>query len=320
MSDFFNRYWKLKFESNDGSFKFDIDQDQFGNSLRVVFDIGAAADFRYYSGTIKIYNLDRNKRKQLSFNLLLDEFGTGPRVQLIAGYQDRNGAIFNGAINRGFTIREPQNGDFITNLQVGIPWNGNKEVTVQGIDVQSSTLKSLLFSEVERLISQQGTIGIEKAEKFRDNFDMAIDKYLDVGNVKNKSLTYHGSASKVLEEIAQEFNLIFFMDGGRFNVTSGGFKSSDDVRTPITIPPGNTAPEKIITRRNGLIGSPIYTDTGARAVSYLQPDFRVFQLVRVESEVLTKNFSITDLRFTGDTHGDEWYSEFDGTNFNQFAR
>jgi len=320
MSVFFDRYWRLKIAAQDGSFEFEIKPDQFGNSLRMQFDISAAIDFRYYSGVIKIFNLDQTKRKQLMFNLLADEFGTGPLVELEAGYQSKRGLIFSGAIQRGYTIREPQTGDWVSSLQVGYPWNGSKDVTISGIDVRSSNLKSLLRSEVEKLLQQTGKAGIQKSGNFNENFDAAIDKYLDTGNVKNKSLSYSGKASQILDEIAKEFNIIFFTDQGKFNVVSGGFKSSDDVRNPVTIPPGNMIPEKILDKTNGLIGSPIYTDTGATARFYMQPDFRVFQLIRIESEVLNKNISITDLKHSGDTYENNWYSEIDGSNFNNFAR
>ncbi len=318
MSNYFGRFWKLRIKDRLGNFDYTIKKDDYGRSLRVKFDIKATTDLKYYSGTIKIYNLAPGKRKNLIFNLLLDKFGTGPSVQLTAGYDQKNGIIFDGAVTRGFTIREGV--DWVTTLYVGIPLKNDKEITIQSEAVNNGNLFSFLFDAVAKIVDQPDRVEIKRAPNYKKNFQAAVDEFLNVGNIKNKQLGWNGYATSILSEISTEFNILFFIDHQGLNAISGKFEQSSSGQSPLTIPDDTTVPEKIFTKENGLIGSPIYTDTGAKIITYLMPELRIFQYIGARSDVLNKNFSIHELIHRGDTHDNDWFSEIDGSNINQLLR
>jgi len=320
MTEQFGRFWKLKIKDREGAFDFDIEQDGFGNSLRCQFEINASRDLRFYSGVIKVFNLEPTKRKQLVFNQLREDFGKGPLAQLTAGYQENNGLIFNGAVHRGYTIREIQGGDYITILQVGIPFKYDKKITIDPQPINDNNLLGFLKKAIDKILNQPDRISINKAQNYETNFETAINDFLSTGNIANKTLGYHGTSIKIIGDIEEEFNIKFFQDHNGFNVVGGKFATSSDPRTPITLPQGNTVPEITFNKETGLIGSPIYTDTGAKFFVYLRPEIKMFQFVRVESDVLTKNVSIQSLIHRGDNRGDEWFSEIDASNFNQLIR
>lgn len=311
MTELFNRFWNLRVKARDGSFDFTVAPDDFGQSLRMQFDIKATKDLKYYSATIKIFNLAPNKRKQLVFNQLQREFGTGPAIQLTAGYQRKSGLVFDGAIHRGYTVREPSSGDWVTHLFCGVPLKDDREITIPGQVVNDTNLFSFLFATVDAVLNQPDRIQIKKSKNYESNFRAAVDDYLARGNVKNKAITYSGSSERILREISDEFNIDFYIDHNGFNAIKG--RRGADAQSARTDPPDTTIPEKTITRNTGLIGSPIYTDTGAKLITYLQPDLRVFQWIRVESDILNKNIAILDLVHRGDTHDNTWYSEIDGS-------
>ncbi len=319
MTELLNRYWRLKVTGDD--FAFNIEPDSFGKSLRAQFSINATVSFFAYSGTIKIYNLDPTRRAQLSFNLLLDDFGTGPKIELIAGYKDQSAVIFDGALIRGFPSKDPSTGTFVSNLQVGLPFKQDKDITIQSQKITDGNLLSFLKSAVDKVVNQPDRTPIKKAPSYNSNFAEAIDQYLSTGNLKNKNIGWSGPARQIIEEIQQEFNLFFYYDSTGYNVVSGKYKSSSSPKSPITVPNNTTVPELIFrSRDNTIIGAPIYTDTGAKIITQLRPELRIFQLVGVESEVLTKHISVLELIHRGDTYTDEWYSELDGSNLNQQIR
>ncbi len=321
------RFWSLDVVGNAAKgqdFSFLVETDTNDKSLRIQFEISATVDTRYYNGTIKIFNLGETKRNNLNHNLLLKDFGTGPSVKLKAGYKNRNGFIFDGVVHRGYNIRQPETGDWITHLQVGLPFKQDQQTyippMVSGSIGKSSGLKNYIFQTITITLTQPQRFPVKLAPNFRDNLNSAIDQYLLINTI-NDSLGYNGNAISILDEIKDRFNLIFTYDSQGLNVTSGRYKENgDSERTPLTIPNDTTVPELTLSKENGLIGSPIYTDTGAKIISYLRPELRVFQYIGVRSKVLNRDISIVELTHIGDTHTDEWYSEIDGSNFNQLIR
>lgn len=306
--ELFNRFWELNIKSNPTTqteFEYIIKQDEFGNSLKITFDINVARDIRYYNGTIKIYNLEPDKRRNLVYNILGNAFGTGPQVKLVAGYQGRQGLIMDGIVTRGHTVREPSSGDWITVLQCGASFKADKEVTIQPQKVTKPNLFSFIKNSLSVLIplgdvvDKDGRFIIKRAKNFDKNLDSSVQTFLNFNTI-NKAIGYSGTVAKILNEISEEFGLIFYYDNEGFNVT-----------TTIL---SNGISEIEINQDTGMIGSPIYTDTGTKTKTYLNASYRLFQQVHVRSGVLDKLVRITTLNHRGDTHTNEWYSEIDANN------
>jgi len=315
--ELFDRYWKLQVKARDNSFDIIISPDKFGNTLRVAFEINATDNLQYYTGEIKIWNVQETKRKALVFNLLGQDFGSGPVVQLTAGYKQKNGLIFNGAVTRGYTTREPQTGDWITTLQVGLPVTFSKKITVpqQKMTSSSDVLPFLKFV-VDKTVFQDDKIPIAFAPGYAANFEAAVNDYFASGNTLNEMMGYSGTASQILSEMSNRFNLSIFQDHNGLNVVGKKFSSNSRAGQPVTLPDATTVPELTISANTGLIGSPTYTDTGAKLISYLRPELRMFQYIKVDSAILNKNVSILSMIHRGDSMTNEWYTEVDGSNIN----
>lgn len=310
----FNRFWELNIKSNPETqteFDYVIKQDDFGNSLRIKFDINATIDIRYYSGTIRIYNLEPDKRRNLVFNILGEKWGTGPSVKFVAGYQEKPGVIMDGVVQRGFTTREPSTGDWITVLQCGTSFKNDRDVTIQSAKVTNDNLLTLVKNWLSILIPEGSTVDtngrfiVKRAKSFTTNLTNAVNTFLSTNTI-DKTVSFSGPASKILNEISLAFDLVFYYDNEGFNVTELVLGQEDE--------------ELEISQDTGMIGSPIYTDTGAKVITYLKPEFRLFQPIRVKADVLDKKVKILKLNHRGDSHSNEWYSEIDASNIGQAVR
>ena len=310
----FNRFWELNIKSNpetQTAFDYVIKQDDFGNSLRVKFDINATIDIRYYSGTIRVYNLEPDKRRNLVFNILGEKFGTGPSIKLVAGYQEKPGVIMDGVVQRGHTVREPSTGDWITVLQCGTSFKNDRDVTIQSAKVTNGNLLTLVNNWLSILIPEGATVDtngrfiVKRAKSFSNNLTDAVNTFLSTNTI-DKTVSFSGPASKILNEISLAFDLVFYYDNEGFNVTVPVLGQEDE--------------ELEISQDTGMIGSPVYTDTGAKVITYLKPEFRLFQPIRVKSDVLDKKVKILKLNHRGDSHSNEWYSEIDASNIGQALR
>ena len=249
--EFFNRFWEFNIRSNPATqteFDYVIGQDDFGNSLRLSFDINATIDIRYYSGTIKIYNLEPNKRKNLVFNILGNNFGTGPQVRLVAGYQGKSGLIMDGIVHRGYLTREPSSGDWINVLQCGAAFKSDKQVNIQSVKVDNGNLLNLVKNWLSVLVPEgtvvdsDGRFIIKRAKDFNQNLSDAVGISI-FSNTYNRPFGASGTASKILNEISDAFDLVFYYDNEGFNVTS-----------PIL---SNELPEIELNQDTGMIGSPV---------------------------------------------------------------
>jgi len=307
----FDRFWELTLTSNPNTqseFTYVIKPDDFGNSLRISFDIQASLGLENYSGTVNIYNLDPDKRKNLLYNQLLEEFGSGPSIKLVAGYKEKSGIILDGVVQRGFTVREPLSGDWITKLKCGLAFKNDQDITIPAQKITNDQLFAFLTSWIDAVLPE-GT-GVDsnnryrtkRAKNFFDNLSDAADAYSEIATL-NTSIGYSGPVAQIINEIEKKFGLHFYYDNEGLNVTTNIVLDGTD--------------ELEISQNTGMIGSPIYTDTGAKVKTYLKPEYRLMQQVRVNSEILDKRISIVSMNHSGDSHTNDWFSDIDASNIGQ---
>lgn len=311
MSLLFNRYCRLDIKSQTGEFQdISIKPDKLNRIFRIQFNVNATYDFAFYRAEIKIYNLPKNIRKKFIWNRLGDDFGLGPLVTLTAGYKAKSGIIFDGAIQSSHTERDVKTGDFITVLNCGIPLS-NKKINIQAYPKASiqNNLYPAIFSIIKKAISQPP----KKEISLANGFDGTLANSLS-GVVLSSDLKLSGNTFTILKKLEQKFGLIFYIDNGRLNVIKKSVNSNPPIVGGSTIPVFTFKEEK---SSNILIESPFYTEIGADFTTLLKPELSIFQFVRVESELITKNVSINSLNFIGDTYGNEWFSKVTGVNFNQ---
>jgi hypothetical protein len=68
-----------------------------------------------------------------------------------------------------------------------------------------------------------------------------------------------------------------------------------------------------LTAKTGLIGSPEPGKDGVlKFKSLLQPKIKIFRRVKIEAESVKGTYIIKKITHTGDTHGQEWYTECEG--------
>lgn len=326
----FQRYWEIDVVGGPEKLDFKLKSNEDSKNIRVQFEVTATIDIRYYNATIKIYNLGESKRKQLLFNVLQPkEIKNGPRISIIAGYKPKgsNGTIFNGVIYRAYTKREIMTGDFVTVLECSAPFLEAEKINVQSaVKLTKENLQSNLEAIIEVVRTSNGTYQNKIDKKaFKTNIKAVVDNYNRYGQAISGSLKFNAPAIEILKELEQKFNCKFFYDSEGFNVVPLRYDTDKQSKTPPTNPVDTFKAELEISGETGMIGSPIYTDTGAKFNTMLRPDLKVFQLIDLTSRILTREgttrtLTTTDLIFRGDTHGDEWLCEVDANDVNQLIQ
>jgi hypothetical protein len=282
----FNRYCRLRVGSSTDEPAVDLSE------LRIRFTIDKISIGSPNTAEIMIYNLSDSTRQKLR-----TEFD---RVVLEAGYGDDFGIIFSGQIFNVFNRREQP--EFITEIYAS---DG-------GINYRKSyTNRSYNSGKVVRKIVD----------------DLRKDMNLDVGQInadlsaqKLNGWTFTGDSALAMNQLAKDYNFNWSIQAGKLYVIGNDrkidFKSAFEINA-----------------ESGMIGSPVLTERGIDVRTLLN-----WQLVpNEEVSVLglgqgvnfqALNFANTPdiypqtqgagtyiarrLIHTGDTRGQEWYTDIEG--------
>lgn len=248
-------------------------------TLRVVFQIVRTLKKDPNTADISIYNLTRENRVKLQEKNVA--------TVLEAGYVDNISQIFAGQLQRGSSVRD--GADWITSIQSG---DGVKQ-----------------FKEARMAKSFAGPVKVEKVLE-----NVASELGVELGNVKEKvaekglraTLTEYsngfvarGKVEKILHRVTRSMGYGFSIQDGAIQLLGPGE----------TINPDQAI---LLTSDTGLIGSPEPGEKGiVKARSLMQPDALPGRKVQIQSEEIDAFFRIDKVIFSGDTWGDDWYSDLE---------
>lgn len=248
--------------------------------LRVRFDVKKTSRKEPNTAEIKIYNLSPRSRAALQKK--------GVRIELQAGYAGSLGTIYIGD-SRDVEPPTHEGPDVVTTIQCG-----TSERAYVNARMSESWRAGTLLVDVARKIA--GVMGLD--------FSAAEAQLLDSDRVFVNGHAAHGRASRELDRVLKG-------DGWEWSVQDGQLR----VRRP-----GEPTLERIVelSPETGLIGSPEYGSPekkGGKPIikirSLLQSDLRVGGQVVVTSERQTGTLLVNRLTHTGDTAGNEWYTDLE---------
>jgi hypothetical protein len=139
----------------------------------------------------------------------------------------------------------------------------------------------------------------------------------------SKGMVVHGLAKNTLSDIAKTANGTWFVDNGKLYVIAYADSSSD-------LPLGKQAVE--LSETTGLLGNPRQVNQGVNAKMLLNPRVVPYGLVHISNSLITQQlvsigsysngistpaytldpegiYRVVSVTFTGDTRGNEWYTE-----------
>jgi len=293
MSKQFNRVVKVEIESNfptsTGESKIDL------SALRTVFNVKNDISNFANLGYIEIYNLAESTR-----NLISEEY---QRIRLSVGYGDEAGlsVLFDGEIRNVFHRRVDV--DIITELYCA---DGDSYLR-KSITRRSSGGDKTLGQLIRELVSDL------KDTKGKSIAIGEINVVLDF--VKIKGITFCETTAGTLNSLAASYNFNWFIENRKFYAVSANRVLENQVTS-------------IISPQYGMISSPVLTDIGVDVKTLLNPSVRPGRKIKIQSagtkvalgalyfENVSKTlgegeYKVLRVTHTGDTRGDEWYSDIE---------
>jgi len=226
-----------------------------------------------------------NKAKFTLYNLSKDSIGAleakGTVVQLIAGYADNAALLFTGQVAKRGVVSRRDDHTVTTEVDAG---DGELDLAKTRSDLSLAPGAT----SAEALDLLLGKMGIGKG---------------NVADLEPKTFSggyvHAGWARDAITEICRDLGVAWSIQDGALQALA-----------PSAAKKGEEA--VLLSASTGLIGSPTREKEGIQAVSLLQPRLKPGGLVRIESEFVTGDYKVTEVKHTGSFRGGNWYTEIKG--------
>lgn len=302
------------------------------NQIQCSFNIVKTNDLNPNEADLKLINLNAESRQFLS--------SPGLKLIIKAGYTALNGQIFTGnvetithkrdqgqwvttiaakdggAAKRNILISEPIDKktpaeQVIKRIIKKITGEGVQKVQVKGLEpVQEGTItvtpsptapaETPKTQQTNRRTTKSKAERQKEAELKRQRAaqDKANQATVNLSVTVGKTKIIRGNAFDLLKSVCDSVGLEAVMLDNKINVS------------PKEKPLTNTI--SVLDKTSGLIGVPELLEKGWTFTSLLRSDMAPGQLVRVSSNIVSGNYLIFRLEYTGDSAGQEWYSKIEG--------
>jgi len=248
--------------------------------FRVAFSIDKSDKAELNKGTIKVYNLNPDKRKVLIRDS--DEKGadTGNNsyfpLQLQIGYQGRLETIFKGSVDEAGSVK------------AGAEWETTLSVMDGGHDFMRGFISESVTSKAAVVDAVLGTMPNTSKGKIGAMGELIRPKVL-VGN-----------SVAVIQEML-DIDQRWFIDDERLNILGGNEVVSGYI--------------PVISADTGLTGTPESDKKEVTLTTWLNPSVKVgglFQLISVTAPHLNGIYKSSVITYTGDFDGSDWTQKITG--------
>ncbi len=250
--------------------------------LRIQFKVEKSLTRDPNSAEITITNLNKNSRTEFAQKPLI--------VTLYAGHDDNLKRIYSGDLRYGSSELKPP--DWETKMQLG---SGDRAYRFARIS-KSYTKGTNVLTAVRDVAKSMGLTA-------PNNIDSQLVSQFSAGEV------LIGPSRDALTRLLSPFGYYWSIQDDHLLVLRDG-----------DIAPGQAL---LISQDTGMIGSPEAsaperpgTKKGNRPTVkvkiLLYPGINPGQLIKIESKAITGTFKVSKVSHTGDTHGDDWFTEIEG--------
>ncbi len=290
----FNRIFRLTAGAEGGAGVV-IESDGKKDSLRIVFDVDKDLTQQTNKSSIKIYNLSEATRKKLEVDDTV--------CLLKVGYAEDIGLrrIFVGEVTYATTRREGP--DKVTELEVN-----------DGQVAMRDTMVSLGYAGgvgarkiVDDVAGQMGLLTQIAADVEFASYPAGFS-FVGKGTAcLDKVMAASGATWSIQNNVLQ-----VIMAGGSTNVQALVLSPSTGlIGSPERIVRGVTRPDEEATKKRKVKKDKKKKKAGWKVRSLLAPTVNPGDLIRVESSTVTGWFKVESMKHTGDTHGREWYTDYE---------
>lgn len=197
---------------------------------------------------------------------------------LSAGYETTEEVLFSGDVAR--IITELESSDYVTTFEAG---DGEKAFQTARLD------KS--FQE-----------GVDIKDVFSELITSLGKTVKDISSIKSSKIingiSLTGLSRTHLDDLTKRFGLEWSIQDGAVQILE---KNKSTKESAI-----------VLTVDSGLIGIPKRKEDGSiDIVSLLQPQIKPGRIIRLESKFISGDFVCRKVIHSGDTHGQDWYSQIE---------
>jgi len=254
------------------------------DSLKVTFNIFKSSQKKVHdTAEVKVWNLNETSRAALKGDI---------RVALIAGYEDDNAVIFNGMLQEANTTHD--SADIITSFTL------EDGAEMRPIRKSFSFPKGMGVKEAAQAVIKSTGLDVKKALKDLDSGDASLLYKLLLE--KQAGFSASGKIEEVLKTITDKIGADYQINGGELMISPKGRPTLD--------------PPVFLDAMGGLIGTP---SIGAKGIIKIKCLMRSSLLpkntITVQSSSVNGTFMIQSVRFSGDSHGQDWYNEIEAVEF-----
>lgn len=247
------------------------------SGLRCVFEVTKKDTQTPNTAEFSIYNITPDTAARLKKSFT--------KIIVNGGYESNFGLLFSGNI-KGFEYSK-ENTDTVLTISAG---DGDKEYnyTVINKTLAAGATPDTIISEVSTAMG----IGIGY-------------KSVLPSTALPRGKVFYGRPSEFMREQADNTGCTWSIQDGRILM----LKRSE-------LLPGTAV---LLTPNTGLIGTPQKTEDGLTGTCLLNPKLRIGAALKIESGIspdINGEYRIISFKQKGDTHGNDWYTEFTGLNIN----
>lgn len=288
MAKAFRRATNLTIEDSTGVLNI-ASADQGGRILRVVFSIRHEYSPEPNGAKVTIYNLGEDLRARLTaagVNAQQSSLNTGLTVNLEAGYVDDLKRIFRGDL--GFIRHELKPPDWMTTIEAGDGQVRYKKARISKSFPPNSTLQQVVNELLDEFGLEDGNI----RTRVQQATLRASQRLFRNGKVAK------GKVAGILSSILKSSGLDMVIQGKEVNALD-----PNEVYVE---------PRFVLTPDTGLIGSPQVGELSyVRVRSILNGDIVPGKGIDIESRIATGTYKVIKVTHTGDTQGNNWYTDIE---------
>lgn len=247
-------------------------------SLRIVFKITKSTQPEPNTADIEVWNLAKESRA------LVD--GTKVPVRLLVGYGTELFFLFGGDVLHAAS--QKQGVDWVTKLHLQ---DGGKKY--RGSRINVSLAPGTPLADALQIAASAIGLPVGNLGTHLTNIRGGLEKF-------SKGLVLSGKAEEEFDKLAQASGYEWSIQDGQLQVLG-----------PNELAPGQSV---LLSPDSGLIGTPEVGDKGLlKARSLLQPGLTPGRLVVMDSNSVKGNYRIQKASYSGDSHGQDWYADIEGT-------
>lgn len=241
-------------------------------NLRIKFTIGKTSSTSSNKASITVFNLTPDSRGILDSK---DDI----QIILEIGYGNNLDTLFIGDMVRSETKKSGP--DLITVIEIG---DGQKALDESKLDksYEAGIDLKIVMEDVIDTLKQTANIEVGTLDKIKQ--DIAQNGY-----------SVSGPAKIVLEQLLEKQGLEYSIQDNELQILS----STEAIDTEAIL----------LTPETGLIGIPIKKEEGIEFKALLQTTkMRPGKSIQIQSNTHNGIFRIRDIKFVGDTHGQQWFA------------